>query len=267
MAMEALADACREAFSYGRIHLVSVHFASGMGPRKQAANIRAAVADVRARGLQEEGNNPELIEEGLKWCDILSYEIGIVEALEKAFPSLTVDFSHLTTPPVAGAPWKGTTVGHAVDCDERRKVWKTIEELMTAIKIAENGGASTGLTESGHELLNTLIARTPELPADRCVLDPEGKGVRVLPEGRQRGLWRHTGEAYLYAPDKANSATEVNDFELPPGENLVGTSVAPARPVCASYAKQGNCKLGKRCPWRHCKPIKGDAIREPIYFS
>jgi len=265
-ACQALEDACRVAFAYGRLHLVSVHFSSGRGPQKPARDVRAAVALVRSRNLQDVDENPRLIEEGLKWCNTLLVETEIVEAIEVAFPCLTIEYSNLTTPPVVGAPWKATTVGHAVDCEERRKVWAFVEDLSAAIRLAEEGGASHGLTEAAQDLINQLIARTPELPADRCVLDPGGKGVKVLPKGTTRGLWAHTGDMYLYQPD-TQIAGELNDFELPPGEELLGTSVKDARPVCATWAKTNTCKLGKRCPWRHCKPKKGDAVREPIFHS
>ena len=36
------------------------------------------------------------------------------------------------------------------------------------------------------ELLKALVARTHELPADRCVLDPDGSGVKLLPRGQHR---------------------------------------------------------------------------------
>jgi hypothetical protein len=261
-----LKRACEKAFAMGRIHLVSVHFASGPGPQQEADDIDNAVANVKARGLQDEGDNARLIEEGEKWVKTLRMETYIVEAIEKAWPSLTIDFNDGTQPPIPGAPWMATTVGHALQCDKRRAAWSEIEDLSQAIKISSNGGASHGLTEIAREVLADLIARTPELPADRCVLDPDGKGVKLLPKGRQRALWYHTGDSYMYQPDK-EKAGELNNFDLPPTEELANTSVKNARPICATYAKARNCKLGKRCPWRHAVPMEGDVVREPIMFS
>jgi len=264
---KALEDACRAAFAQGRASLVSVHWATGFGPRKEAAAVRHAVMVVRARGLEEEEENARLIEEGENWCDNLEREINLIEAMEMAFPSLTVDFRNLTKPPLPGAPWAGTTVGHTIDCDKRREVWGQIEELNQAIKIATDGGVSDGMLGQGRQLLHELVARTPELPADRCVLDPGGKGVKVLPKGTQRALWYHTGDSYLYEPEtERKDGNELNNFELTPNDNLVDTSVDPCRPVCATFAKTKNCKLGKRCPWRHSQPVEGDIIREPIGF-
>lgn len=266
-AQQALEDACRFAFAKGRIHLVSVHFASGPGPQREALNVENAVAQVRNRHLENDGDNAELIIEGLKWCNTLHMETDIVVAMEKAFPLLKLDFKSLTKAPVAGAPWAGTTVGHAVDCDKRREVWSQVEELSAAIKVAHEGGASHSLVEVANTLMSELIARTPELPADRCVLDPAGRGVKLLPRGRQRALWHHTGDSYLYKPDEEKQgAGELNDFDLPPHEQLRDTSVDACRPVCSTYATTKTCKLGKRCPWRHVKPVKGDSIREPIGF-
>jgi hypothetical protein len=351
-----LEKACVTAFAKGRIHLVSVHFTTGYGPRKEARAIEEAIMTVKARGLENiematfeigekkvmkaknelyleesqrepakfmvyykfgyftlgglpggEGekfmldndgylqktdstymmldedsgvvtageapeilvtkhkDNARLIEEGRKWAITLYSEIAIVEAIDEAEPCLNVDYHHLTRPPVAGTPWASTTVGHAMACDERRKVWEKIEDLRDSVKNAERGGASHGLVEVAQELLAELVARTPELPADRCVLDPEGHGVKLLPKGRQRALWVHTGDSYMYEPDKVK-ASELNNFDLPPKEELQGTSVDPFRPVCAHYAATGKCKLGKRCPWRHTTPQPGDTVREPIMF-
>jgi len=262
-ATEDLEYACKMAFAKGRHHLVSVHFSTGPGPQQEAIAVERAVAIVRARGLQDTGNNAYLIEEGLAWANTLHMETQIVEAIDKAFPILTVDFKNLTKAPVPGAPWAATTVGHAMTCDKRREVWQAIEELAQSIKTCTEGGASEGLVDQGNELLAELIARTPELPQDRCVLDPAGKGVKLLPKGRQRALWYHTGDAYLYDPE-TETAGKLNDFELPPRDMLRDTSVKSARPVCSVFAKTKNCSLGKRCPWRHCKPVKGDTVREPI---
>jgi len=266
-ACQFLEEATLTAFALGRASLVSVHWATGYGPQRESATIREAVAGVRARGLQDSGDNARLIEEGEHWCNNLYMETSIVESMEEAFPLLTVDFKSFNKAPIPGAPWAGTTVGHAISCDKHRELWGHIEVLQQALKIAVDGGVSAGLIDQGKELVQKLIARTPELPADRCVLDPAGKGVKLLPRGKQRALWYHTGDTYLYEPDKeGKKGAELNNFELTPDEHLVNTSVDPCRPVCATFAKTKNCKLGKRCPWRHSKPLEGDVIREPILW-
>lgn len=278
-ANQALADACRDAFAYGRIHMVSVHFSSGPGPQEEAIAIETAVALVRSRGLHElmverpgnpDGpqNNPKLIEEGLKWAKTLHNETFIVEAMEKAFPFLSVDYHSLANSPVPGAPWKGTTLGEQMNCEKKREIWTQVEELGQAIKIATTPGeiASSGLVSEGNRLMKDLIARTPDLPSDRVVLDPEGRGIKLLPKGRQRALWQHTGDSYLFEPERA-VGKELNDFELPPLEELRDTSCADARPCCATFASGKPCKLGKRCPWRHKMPLPGDSVREPVFHS
>lgn len=264
-ACKALADACRAAFAYGRVGLVSVEFRYGRGPVKEANDLEDAIAVVKARSLHEDGENPRLIEEGEAWIKTLRMESLIVEAMMTASPCLTIDFKTLAPAPIPGAPWAGTVVGHAVHCDKRREVWSQIEDLSVAIKTSKDGGISSGLLDLAQDLLNGLIARTPELPADRVVLDPGGHGVKLLPKGKQRGQWVHTGDAYLY-DTASQKAGEINNFDLPPDEQLRNTSVDPGRPVCASYAQTGKCKAGKRCPWRHATPVEGDVIRESIIW-
>ena len=65
-------------------------------------------------------------------------------------------------------------------------------------------------------LLASLVARTHELPSDRCVLDPDGEGrpflflwrtsscpsthagIKLLPKGHQRAVWPVTGTDSLF---------------------------------------------------------------------
>jgi hypothetical protein len=266
-AIQALQDACKNAFRCGRIHLVSMHFSTGPGPQQEAVDVERAVADVRAKGLQNEGDNARLIEEGVAWTTLLHNETRIVSACQRAFPLLEVDYQNLSRSPVPGAPWAGTVIGHQIDNEKRRDIWRQVEELTQAIKMSSTGGASQGLIDEANKLIANVIARTPELPADRCILDPEGHGVKLLPKGRQRAIWQHTGEAYLYDPDSNEAGAELNNFDLPPKQELRNTSVDAARPVCATFAKGQKCHLGKRCPWRHTKPVAGDSVREPVGFA
>jgi hypothetical protein len=263
-ACEALEEACRNAFKFGRSHLVSVHFSQGYGPTAEAAAIKQAISEVRSRGLKDVGNNAELLEQGETFCQTLEMETMLVETMEEAFPVLEIDWRSISQPPVPGKPWKATTVGLADLAGKRNEAWKKVEDVNVAIKTAREGGASHGLVEEAQRLVQNMIARTTELPADRCVLDPDGQGVRLLPKGKQRAVWVHTGETYMY-DSQTHEAGELEDFELPPTEELGDVTVDHAKPVCAHF-QAGKCKLGRRCPWRHCKPLAGDTIREPIRF-
>mmetsp|Transcript_40207 Transcript_40207/g.63840 ORF Transcript_40207/g.63840 Transcript_40207/m.63840 type:complete len:740 (+) Transcript_40207:74-2293(+) len=264
-ACESLESACQAAFRFGRSHLVNVHFSQGYGPVEEARALEQAISVVYDRHLQDVGRNRQLLEDGDIFIKTFKNETMLVNSMEKAFPILEIDWRSLAAAPVPGKPWKGTTVGNMALCSQRNAAWKIIEDLTTDIKTAREGHASHGLVSEAQKLVADLVARTPELPADRCVLDPEGHGVKLLPQGKQRALWIHTGETYMY-DSSTQEAGELEDFDLAAGEELGGVSVDPCRPVCACWAKAGNCKLGRRCPWRHCKPVAGDSIREPIMF-
>jgi hypothetical protein len=218
-ACEELENACKSAFAYGRTGLVSVHFSLGYGPVKEARALEEAISLIYDRHLQDVGRNRQLLQEGDAFVKTFNSETLLVNAMEKAFPILEVDWKSLAAPPVPGKPWKATTIGNVALQAQRNEAWKTMEDLKSSIRTAQAGGASTGLCEEGKKLVANLIARTPELPADRCVLDPEGHGVKLLPQGTQRGMWNHTGEMYLYNPE-TQEAGELENFELPPGEEL-----------------------------------------------
>merc|ERR1711879_33098 len=101
-----------------------------------------------------------------------------------------------------------------------------------------------------------------DLPADRCVLDPLGEGIKLLPRGQQRAVWPITGEVYTYGTGSefgSNLGIENSvDSSL-----LTSCEVDERRPVCSNYLA-GKCNLARKCPWRHCQPLPGDSIREPV---
>merc|ERR1719436_876769 len=105
-----------------------------------------------------------------------------------------------------------------------------VEELREALKVAKEEGANLSLIENTAQLYHQLVAQKRELPAECCVLDPEGEGIKLLPMGTKRAVWT-TGEVYTYNVD-TGAAGEVGD-PLPPAEQLASVSVDDARPICA----------------------------------
>eukprot|EP00931_Biecheleriopsis_adriatica_P048029 TRINITY_DN27736_c0_g1_i1.p1 TRINITY_DN27736_c0_g1~~TRINITY_DN27736_c0_g1_i1.p1 ORF type:complete len:719 (+),score=94.39 TRINITY_DN27736_c0_g1_i1:54-2210(+) len=258
-----LEAAWNAALMKGVKHLV--HYA-GQAEPPQATPLRAAMTKVRARGLSETGKNQEYLQNGDKWLATLEVETMLINTTEEAKPDLRwTAQSRLTDPPIVGKPWAATTMCKIAEGEVRREGWKHIEELRQAIQMAGKMEISPALLEQAKAVLKELIARTPELPSDRCVLDPEGEGIKLLPKGQTRAIWSLTGDAYTY--DQQSRQADELDAPLPPRNLLGDVDVDEARPVCAEWAKHARCKAGRKCPWRHVRPKAGDSIRECIIFE
>lgn len=104
-----------------------------------------------------------------------------------------------------------------------------------------------------------FVGRTVELPEERCVLDPDGKGLRMLQPGMQRATDPYSGEAYTW-----NVSTYSACYMQRDGLGEVDTDAT--RPLCAAFVA-GKCSLGQKCAWRHAKQQAGDRLREPIQLK
>jgi hypothetical protein len=261
-ACKMLEDRWTAASFRGFRHLVRY---AGQPELTEAEPLRNAITWIRSRGLQNQTRNAEIIRTGEKWLATLEAEAELQTVTEAARPDLRwTAQTRLTQGPVEGKPWIATTLGKVTDGQIRKEGWKHIEDLREAIQVASNRDVSDVILTQAQNLLTELIARTPELPADRCVLDPEGDGIKLLPKGQQRAIWSLTGDVYCYDVESAK-AGELD--EAPPRELLGEVGVDDARPVCAEWAKTLTCKAGRNCPWRHVRPKPGDSIRECILFD
>jgi len=236
-------------------------------PPREEAPLREAIDRVRLRGLQDHDNNAQLIKSGERWLRTLEVERYLANSVESCQPVLRnlYEKAQWTGPAVAGTPWQCTNYGREMEGTYRTSAWKRTEELAEAIKAAKVEKASDQLLLEASKLLAQLVARTKELPSDRCVLDPEGEGIRLLPMGKQRAVWKYTGDVYMYE-QQAEQGGNLGDAP-PPRAELGTVSVDEARPVCAEFADKGRCRHGKRCPWRHCVPKPGDTIKEAFVFE
>eukprot|EP00418_Pyrodinium_bahamense_P082561 CAMPEP_0179064518 /NCGR_PEP_ID=MMETSP0796-20121207/27989_1 /TAXON_ID=73915 /ORGANISM="Pyrodinium bahamense, Strain pbaha01" /LENGTH=393 /DNA_ID=CAMNT_0020761467 /DNA_START=956 /DNA_END=2138 /DNA_ORIENTATION=+ len=229
-ACAALGTAVRAAEQHGPNNTGAVPGSSAL---REEVPLRRAIAAVRERGLQDSGRNAELISRGERWLGTLEAERSLLAATEAARPLLQVVGQRMTMPPLPGAPWQATAACRREEGEIQRAAWQKVELLGKALQAARAEGASDVLLRQAAELLAQLVARTPELPADRCVLDPEGDGLRLLPMGMQRAVWLQTGDPYLFSPE-SKSVGELGE-SLPPREQLGGVSVDDSRPVCAEY--------------------------------
>lgn len=236
------------------------------GPVEEAP-LRMAMRSIRERKLDGEGKNAQYLAKGEKWLATLAAERALVAAAHTARPELDVIGKTMTQSPLVGAPWLTTTVGRTVEGEIQRASWQKIEHLTEVIRVAASTDASDMLVKQALELRSALIARTPELPSDRCVLDPEGEGIKLLPMGKQRAVWTFSNSGDTYVYDSQTRQAAPLEEPPPPRAQLGDVGVDEARPVCAEWAKHRRCKAGKRCPWRHTTPQAGDSIRECILFA
>jgi len=262
-ACAALEDAWTAAILRGSRHLVRF---AGQDEPPEAARLRHATALVRSRGLEGKGKNMEYIQNAEKWLGVLDAEYLLVNATEEARPDLRwTAQTRNTQAPVKTVPWHATTMGRIAEGEVRKEGWKHIEELRSAIQEASQHDISEVILYQARQLLTELIARTPELPADRCVLDPEGEGIKLLPKGQHRAVWTLSGDAYNY-DSTVHIAGNLGE-DSPPKELLGDVNTDESRPVCAEWAKSQTCRAGRNCPWRHVRPKAGDSIRECIIFE
>lgn len=263
-AVAALGDAWDLATLKGMRHLIDAH---GDPDPLQAKLLRDAIRIARARGLQARNPVADLLEKGERWLSTLEAEKELLKAVEEARPDLRwASQVRLTQPPVLGKPWHATTQSKAAEAQVRRTGWTHIEGLRAAVQAARGRDISESHMNEAEVLLQALVARTHELPADRCVLDPDGFGVKLLPRGQHRAVWPVTGDSYTFN-EGAKFGGEMGVDVSAPKELLGDAATEDARPVCAEWAKKSTCKAGRDCPWRHCKPQVGDSIRECILFD
>jgi len=264
-AINALADAWDIATLKGMRHLVSK---AGDPDPVQAKLLKDAIRIATSRGLQARLNLVEdLVQKGEKWLSTLEAEKDLLRAVEEARPDLRWAAQvRLTQPPVLGKPWHATTQSKAAELEVRKAGWTHIEDLRAAVQAAKSQDISESHMSQAEELLAALIARTHELPADRCVLDPDGEGVKLLPKGQHRAVWPITGDSYTFNAGSKIGGEMGVDMSVP-REILGDAAIDDARPVCAEWAKSSTCKAGRDCPWRHCKPQVGDSVRECILFD
>eukprot|EP00929_Paragymnodinium_shiwhaense_P013145 TRINITY_DN121010_c0_g1_i1.p1 TRINITY_DN121010_c0_g1~~TRINITY_DN121010_c0_g1_i1.p1 ORF type:complete len:788 (+),score=131.69 TRINITY_DN121010_c0_g1_i1:68-2431(+) len=292
LACEGLAKAVHDCEAAGTMNLVvNVH----SPPPRGEAPLLQAIEAVKARGLQYSMENTKLIARAEKWLRTLEVERKLVQVVHAVSPdlraaanlrhthgpgpcfggwkgghqpsiakgvlksSLDGPLAHLPPETVGSRPWHTTGDGANSEGAVRAQQWANVEALTLTIKEAEEGGASRTLVQDAKKLWAGIVARTPALPADRCVLDPDGEGLKVLPPGQLRAVWSVTGDAYNYMIDG-----EVGGIDVPPREELGDVAVDESRPVCSIFVEKGKCHLGRKCPWRHCQPMPGDSIREPV---
>eukprot|EP00927_Polykrikos_kofoidii_P044453 TRINITY_DN38411_c0_g1_i1.p1 TRINITY_DN38411_c0_g1~~TRINITY_DN38411_c0_g1_i1.p1 ORF type:complete len:814 (+),score=137.09 TRINITY_DN38411_c0_g1_i1:65-2506(+) len=256
-ARDALLDAVNKAYNRGSRGLILGVNSPPSIP--QEFPLKAAMRVVRERNLHNEVENVDLLKRGAQWLTVLEAERTIVEEMEIARPDLRMAASAPVPPPNRGMPWYSTQDFRNIQGCEKSERWGNIERLTEAIRTAKADGASDALVNRAEAVREELVARTRELPANRCVLDPEGEGVKLLPRGKQRAIWPVNGSNYIYEVN-----AEVGGDDLPPREELANTGVDSCRPVCSIYNEGKKCHLGRRCPWRHAKPMPGDSIREPL---
>lgn len=256
---------------------------------EQEIVLQKAIAKIGERGLQKRGKNPAFLLRGDQWLRSIHAERNLLRVAAEAKPLYGNLSEQETRPPAEGhlphfisyfspseatrkgpqregRPWLATSIGKAAEDQAQRSKFDKVEELGEALKVAKAEGANKHWVEKTELLYSTLIAQVHELPSERCVLDPEGDGVKLLPVGTNRAVWV-TGEVYTFNAE-TGEADELGE-PPPPSEHLGAVSVDDARPVCAEFAKTGTCKYmhDRRCPWRHVKPKKGDTLRECIFFG
>eukprot|EP00933_Yihiella_yeosuensis_P051202 TRINITY_DN49072_c0_g1_i1.p1 TRINITY_DN49072_c0_g1~~TRINITY_DN49072_c0_g1_i1.p1 ORF type:complete len:727 (+),score=81.12 TRINITY_DN49072_c0_g1_i1:43-2223(+) len=256
-AAATLKEAWLDAMRYGMRHVVT-H--TGMWPLPEIEPLKQAISAARYRGIEDNLEVAANIEAGERWMCVMEAEYALVKATEESKPELfRVGMRKMTESPNPGMPWQATTLGRLTESEDRKASWTQLERLAAALQAAKGTGASERLVRDAKNLYSELVARTRDLPSDRCVLDPEGEGIKLLPMGHQRAVWTTSGEAYMY---NARNCEAGELDEMPPREMLGDVAVDDARPVCAEYAKYSRCKAGRQCPWRHCKPQAGDQIKE-----
>lgn len=256
-ARAALKSAVAAAYRRGCYGFVAFH---GCAPPVEEAPLIHAMREAQNWGVHDIGDSVDLMEKGEAWLRTLNAERALVKAASEAAPGLTAMQNKINVKnhPV---PWLSTQWGQRVEGDIKDEGWSAIEDLGEALRYAAEAGADVHLIKKKSNLLAELVARTRELPQDRCVLDPDGVGLKLLPKGHMRALKGETGDPYIYNKDtRISSDVE----EPPPRDVLFDVDPDPARPVCADFASGKPCRGGRRCPWRHQKPQAGDAVRECI---
>jgi len=261
-ACDALEAAVKGAFLRGSNGFV---LRPNLPPPPQEAPLLEAIRVVSLKGLQRRGKCPELLERGERWLKTVEAERRLVRVIDDVQPDLrrtayTKDIVSAMRQPGTG-PWVATGTFEKTEGDLKDELWANVERLTESARQGQEDGANHELIRQATELRAALVARTKELPADRCVLDPDGEGLKLLPVGSRRALWPSTGEAYTF-----HVASDLAD-DVPPRDQLGDVSVDDCRPVCSIFVEKKRCHLGRRCPWRHCEPIPGDEIREPIMLE
>lgn len=137
--------------------------------------------------------------------------------------------------------------------------WQRFDTLRLAATEAQEIGANPVLLDRAESRVAQFVSRTVELPEERCVLDPDGKGLKMLQPGKQRSTDPYSGEAYVWDVSSYSACYMVRD-----GLGEVDTDAA--RPLCAAFVR-GKCSFGQSCAWRHAKQQPGDRLREPIQPS
>eukprot|EP00746_Dinoflagellata_sp_MGD_P163048 gnl/MRDRNA2_/MRDRNA2_90896_c0_seq1.p1 gnl/MRDRNA2_/MRDRNA2_90896_c0~~gnl/MRDRNA2_/MRDRNA2_90896_c0_seq1.p1 ORF type:complete len:748 (+),score=106.79 gnl/MRDRNA2_/MRDRNA2_90896_c0_seq1:50-2245(+) len=142
---------------------------------------------------------------------------------------------------------------------EQTQAWQRLDTLRLAAVDAQEAGANPVLLDRAQHRVAEFVGRTVELPEERCVLDPDGKGLRMLQPGVQRATDPYSGEAYCWNVSSYSACYMAR-------EGLGEVDTDAARPLCAAFVA-GNCSLGQRCAWRHAKQQPGDRLREPIQLK
>jgi len=256
-ASTALAAAVSAAYNRGFSGFCAY---DGCPPPAEEEPLAQALAVVRERGLENEGGNAVLVERSDSWLRVLRSERMLMKVAAETRPALAI-VGKRGTMMRSGEPWLTTLQGQRFEGDLQETSWAKVERLTVAIKEAKAAGAQDGLVKKEARFLAELVARVPELPADRCVLDPEGEGLKLLPKGHQRAIQTKFGDPYTYQTENR----EASDFDVvPPRQELGDVAVDASRPCCAEWVKSRTCKGGRRCPWRHEMPRAGDVVRECI---
>jgi len=218
-----------------------------------------ALSEVRKRNLEGKPKMVPLVRQGDRWLHVRRVERALDKACNRAEKDLPHAGKQLTLPASLGGHGFASQDGQDNEEYLRQRVWDRIEALRDALRSARAEGAADLILARGDKLVEMLLARTVELPAECCVLDPDGNGVKILPNGRKRATWDFTGDPYTYM--ESGQADALGDDM--PTEDLDAAPVDPARPICAAFLK-GRCHMGSECAWRHGRYIPGDTVREPV---
>jgi len=253
-ACEGLRAAVDAAYQRGFRGLCSY---DGAPPPAEEEALLEAMATVRVRGLESKSGNGQLLVRGERWLRTLRAERHLMRVAADLRP-IVADLGVHGLGGIGGT----TLIEQKAQAGLMSLAWAKVENLTVAIKEAKLAGAQESLVSKEEALLAEAVARVPELPNDRVILDPEGEGLKLLPRGHKRAVDKASGSVYYYN-SQTGEAGNVGD-DPPPREELGDVDIAASRPCCAEWVRSRTCKGGRRCPWRHEMPRPGDPIRECI---
>lgn len=213
----------------------------------EVAPLRAALTTARERGLDQRRAYVRLVESGDAWMRTFDSERILARAAQASTPDLKLAPSLWPSPIPAQNCSKGMV---------RVEIWRRIEDLTVALNAAKANSADRWQVEWCTKLLADLVAAMPELPSDRCVPDPSGKGLRLLAKGEQRAVFGRTGDNYMYHVESGDAGRMGCMFSAS-AENLGNVSSSSLSTMCAAWHASGSCSAGSKCPFQHPMRLNG----------